>query len=137
MARLLGPEDHLLLGTDLVKDPRVLQAAYDDAQGVTAEFNRNVLLVMNRELDAEFDPEDFEHVALFDERHEWIEMRLRARRAHTRVRALDMSVHFHEGEELRTEISAKFTRERLRGRPRCRRARADPLAHRSATGCSR
>ena len=66
IARLLGPADHLLMGTDLVKDPRVLEAAYDDAQGVTAEFNRNVLRVLNRELQADFDPEDFEHVALFD-----------------------------------------------------------------------
>ena len=59
----------------------MLEAAYDDAEGVTAEFNRNVLLVLNRELDADFDPNDFEHVALFDREHEWIEMRLRARRA--------------------------------------------------------
>jgi len=116
IGRLLGPEDHLLLGADLVKDPRVLQAAYDDSRGVTAEFNRNVLRVVNRELQAEFDPEDFEHVALFDEHHEWIEMRLRARRELTaRVSALDMCVHFDAGEELRTEISAKFTRERLQG----------------------
>jgi L-histidine N-alpha-methyltransferase len=112
--RLLGAEDHLLMGTDLVKDPRVLEAAYDDAQGVTAEFNRNVLRVLNRELDAGFDPEDFEHVALFDRDHEWVEMRLRARRAHTTlVRALDLPVRFEAGEEMRTEISAKFTPERL------------------------
>jgi L-histidine N-alpha-methyltransferase len=111
---LLGPEDHLLLGTDLVKDRHALEAAYDDAQGVTAEFNRNVLEVLNRELGAEFDPEDFDHVALFDSEHEWIEMRLRARREHTTlVRDLDLPVHFHAGEELRTEISAKFTPERL------------------------
>jgi L-histidine N-alpha-methyltransferase len=111
---LLETDDYLLMGTDLVKDPRVLEAAYDDAQGVTAEFNRNVLEVLNRELDACFDPHDFEHVALFDREHEWIEMRLRARRAHTTlVRALDLPVHFEEGEEMRTEISAKFTRERL------------------------
>jgi len=116
IARLLGPEDFLLMGTDLVKDPGVLEAAYDDAQGVTAEFNRNVLHVLNRELDADFDPEGFEHVALFDERHEWIEMRLRARRAQTAtVRALDMTVDFDAGEELRTEISAKFTLERATG----------------------
>ena len=116
IARLLGPEDHLLMGTDLVKDPRVLEAAYDDAQGVTAEFNRNVLRVLNRELDADFDPEDFDHVALFDREHEWIEMRLRARREHTTlVRALDLPVHFDAGEEMRTEISAKFTPERLEG----------------------
>jgi L-histidine N-alpha-methyltransferase len=116
IARLLGPEDHLLMGTDLVKDPEVLEAAYDDAQGVTADFNRNVLRVLNRELEADFDPEDFDHVALFDPQHEWIEMRLRARREHTTlVRALDLPVHFHAGEELRTEISAKFTPERLEG----------------------
>jgi L-histidine Nalpha-methyltransferase len=114
IGRLLGPDDHLLMGTDLVKDPEVLEAAYDDAQGVTAEFNRNVLRVLNRELDAGFDPEDFEHVARFDREHEWIEMRLRARRAHTTlVRALDLPVRFYEGEEMRTEISAKFTPERL------------------------
>jgi len=116
IARLLGPGDHLLMGTDLVKDPQVLEAAYDDAQGVTAEFNRNVLRVLNRELRADFDPEDFDHVALFDRDNEWIEMRLRARREHTTlVKDLDLSVHFDAGEELRTEISAKFTPERLGG----------------------
>jgi L-histidine N-alpha-methyltransferase len=116
IAGLLGPEDHLLMGTDLVKDPDVLEAAYDDAQGVTAEFNRNLLHVLNRELDADFQPHDFDHVALFDDRHEWIEMRLRARRTHTvTVRALELDVHFDAGEELRTEISAKFTPARLRG----------------------
>ncbi len=116
IARLLGPSDHLLMGTDLVKDTGVLQAAYDDSEGVTAEFNRNVLRVLNRELGADFDPDDFEHVALFDEQHEWIEMRLRARREHTAcVRALELPVHFDAGEELRTEISAKFTRERVEG----------------------
>jgi L-histidine N-alpha-methyltransferase len=114
IARLLGPEDYLLMGTDLVKDPDVLEAAYDDAQGVTAEFNRNVLRVLNRELQADFDPDDFEHVAVFDRENEWIEMRLRARREHTTlVRDLDLSVHFDAGEELRTEISAKFTPARL------------------------
>ena len=114
IAGLLGPSDHLLMGTDLVKDPLVLEAAYDDAQGVTAEFNRNVLRVLNRELRADFDPEDFDHVALFDTQNEWIEMRLRARREHTTlVRDLDLPVHFDLGEELRTEISAKFTPERL------------------------
>ncbi len=113
---LLGPEDHLLMGTDLVKDPDVLEAAYDDAEGVTAEFNRNVLRVLNRELDADFDPEDFDHIALFDSQHEWIEMRLRSRREHTTlVRALNLPVHFNAGEEVRTEISAKFTPERLSG----------------------
>jgi L-histidine N-alpha-methyltransferase len=114
IAALLGPEDHLLMGTDLVKDPDVLEAAYDDRQGVTAEFNRNLLHVLNRELDADFDPADFEHVARFDAGNEWIEMRLRARREHTvNVRALELPVHFDAGEEMRTEISAKFTRERI------------------------
>ncbi|MCW3029486.1 MAG: egtD [Solirubrobacterales bacterium] len=114
IGRLLGPEDHLLMGTDLVKDPEVLEAAYDDAQGVTAEFNRNVLRVLNRELQADFDPDDFDHVALFDRENEWIEMRLRAKREHTTlVRDLDLPVHFDAGEELRTEISAKFTPMRL------------------------
>ena len=114
IARLLGPEDHLLMGTDLVKDPQVLTQAYDDAQGVTAEFNRNLLRVLNRELQADFDPEDFEHVALFNREHEWIEMRLRARREHTTtVQDLGLSVHFEQGEEMRTEISAKFTRHRV------------------------
>ncbi|HEY2768641.1 MAG TPA: L-histidine N(alpha)-methyltransferase [Solirubrobacteraceae bacterium] len=116
IGELLGPGDHLLMGTDLVKDTSVLEAAYDDPEGVTAEFNRNVLHVLNRELDADFDPADFEHVALFDDRHEWIEMRLRARRDHTvTVRALELPVHFDQGEEMRTEISAKFTPERLEG----------------------
>jgi L-histidine N-alpha-methyltransferase len=116
ISRLLGPEDHLLIGTDLVKDPRVLQAAYDDTQGVTAEFNRNVLRVLNRELDADFEPDDFDHVALFDAEHEWIEMRLRAKHEHTTVvRGLDLPVHFDAGEEIRTEISAKFTTERIEG----------------------
>jgi L-histidine N-alpha-methyltransferase len=116
IARLLGPQDHLLMGTDLVKDPQVLEAAYDDSQGVTAEFNRNVLRVLNRELNADFDPDDFDHVALFDREHEWIEMRLRSKREHTtHVRDLDMAVHFDAGEEMRTEISAKFTAVRIEG----------------------
>lgn len=113
IAGLLRPQDHLLMGTDLVKDPGVLEAAYDDSAGVTAEFNRNLLHVLNRELDADFDPAAFDHVARFDARHEWIEMRLRSQREQTvSVRALELSVHFGEGEEMRTEISAKFTRRR-------------------------
>jgi L-histidine Nalpha-methyltransferase len=113
-AALLGPDDHFLLGTDLVKDPAIIEAAYDDAQGITAEFNRNVLHVMNRELEANFDPDAFDHVAFFDRRREWVEMRLRAQRPMTvRVADLDLQLEFAAGEELRTEISAKFTRERL------------------------
>ncbi|MCW3004406.1 MAG: egtD [Conexibacter sp.] len=114
LAGLLGDDGFLLLGTDLVKDVPTLEAAYDDAAGVTAAFNRNVLHVINRELDADFVPDAFDHVAFFDRDHEWIEMRLRAQRPHrVHVRALDLRVTFAPGEELRTEISAKFTRERL------------------------
>jgi L-histidine N-alpha-methyltransferase len=111
---LLGPEDHLLVGTDLVKDQAILEAAYDDSAGVTAEFNRNILYVLNRELGADFDPAAFEHVARFDTDEEWIEMRLRAREAQqVTLEALDLTVGFEAGEDIRTEISAKFTRERF------------------------
>ena len=111
---LLGHRGALLLGVDLVKDPARIEAAYNDSAGVTAEFNRNVLHVLNRELDADFPTELFEHVAFFDAEHEWIEMRLRARRAcRVRIGALDLDVAFARGEELRTEISAKFTRARV------------------------
>jgi L-histidine Nalpha-methyltransferase len=114
LAARLDDDSYLLLGTDLVKDPAVLEAAYDDSQGVTAEFNLNMLRVLNRELDADFDLDNFEHVAFYDEAREWIEMRLRARRAHSvRVAAIDLDLEFDRGEELRTEISAKFTRERV------------------------
>jgi L-histidine Nalpha-methyltransferase len=108
----LRPGDTFLLGTDLVKDPARLERAYDDAAGVTAEFNRNVLRVINRELGADFAVEEFEHVAVWDEADEWIEMRLRSGRDQVvTLRALDLSVPFAAGEEMRTEISAKFRRE--------------------------
>jgi L-histidine Nalpha-methyltransferase len=109
VADVLEPGEWLLLGTDLVKDERTLVAAYDDAQGVTAEFNRNVLHVINRELSADFDVRAFEHIAVWNADKEWIEMRLRAERdMHVGVDALQMSVDFASGEEMRTEISAKF-----------------------------
>ncbi|MEU9274109.1 L-histidine N(alpha)-methyltransferase [Streptomyces sp. NPDC048342] len=109
---LLTPGDALLLGTDLVKDEGVLVRAYDDAAGVTAEFNKNVLAVVDRELGADFDPGAFDHVALWDAENEWIEMRLRSRVAQTvKVPALDLAVDFAVGEELRTEVSAKFRRD--------------------------
>ncbi|MGW0858327.1 L-histidine N(alpha)-methyltransferase [Streptomyces sp. NPDC002690] len=112
---ILSPGDALLLGTDLVKEPQTLVAAYDDAAGVTAAFNKNVLEVVNRELDADFDPDAFDHVARWDADAEWIEMRLRARSALTvKIHELDLVVSFEEGEELRTEVSAKFRRERVR-----------------------
>jgi len=114
VAAMLDRDDFFLLGTDLVKDPARLVAAYDDAQGVTAEFNKNVLRVMNRELGADFDIDAFEHVAVFDADNEWIEMRLRSEREQrVRVRALELDVLFAAGEEMRTEVSAKFTRARV------------------------
>jgi L-histidine Nalpha-methyltransferase len=112
LAETLQPGDSLLLGTDLVKDVDRLVAAYDDPRGITAEFNRNVLHVVNRELDADFDPDGFAHVAIFDTGEEWIEMRLRSERAQSvTIRRLDLAVSFDAGEEMRTEISAKFRRE--------------------------
>ncbi|MDJ0462436.1 L-histidine N(alpha)-methyltransferase [Streptomyces sp. H27-C3] len=113
---LLSPGDALLMGTDLVKDEATLVAAYDDEQGVTAAFNKNVLSVIDRELGADFDPADFDHVAVWDSENEWVEMRLRARRALTaKIPELDIAVSFEAGEEIRTEISAKFRREGVRG----------------------
>ncbi|MFI6080160.1 L-histidine N(alpha)-methyltransferase [Streptomyces sp. NPDC051217] len=112
---MLVPGDALLLGTDLVKDESVLVKAYDDASGVTAAFNKNVLAVVDRELGADFDPADFDHVALWDSDQRWIEMRLRARRALTvKIPELDLVVAFEAGEEMRTEVSAKFTEDGVR-----------------------
>jgi len=109
LSATLQPGDALLLGTDLVKDPARLQAAYDDSASVTADFNRNVLRVVNRELAGDLDVDAFDHVAVWNARDEWIEMRLRSTRAQqARLAALDLVVDFAEGEELRTEISAKF-----------------------------
>jgi L-histidine N-alpha-methyltransferase len=103
--------DALLLGTDLVKDPAVLLAAYDDAAGVTAAFNKNVLAVLNTELGADFDPDAFDHMAVWDPQAEWIEMRLRSAEEQTvRLPAIDLTVQFAAGEQLRTEVSAKFRR---------------------------
>ncbi|MEU1803700.1 L-histidine N(alpha)-methyltransferase [Streptomyces sp. NPDC019937] len=115
VSALLAPGDALLLGTDLVKDEATLVAAYDDAQGVTAEFNKNVLRVLDRELGAELDPADFDHVAVWDAEREWIEMRLRARKdLAVKIPALDLAVSFAAGEEVRTEVSAKFREEKVR-----------------------
>lgn len=108
---LLGPGGKLLLGTDLVKDPAVLEAAYNDGEGLTAEFNRNLLAVINRALGGDFDLEAFDHVAFYDPEAAWIEMRLRSRRdQRVRIEAAGLEVCFSQGEEMRTEISAKFTR---------------------------
>ncbi|MEU0673509.1 L-histidine N(alpha)-methyltransferase [Streptomyces sp. NPDC006172] len=112
---LLAPGDALLLGTDLVKDEEVLVRAYDDAAGVTAAFDKNVLSVVNRELGADFDPDAFAHVALWDAENEWIEMRLRSLAEQTvKIHALDLAVDFAAGEELRTEVSAKFREDGVR-----------------------
>ena len=107
----LDDGDVFLLGTDLVKSSERLVAAYDDGAGVTAAFNKNLLAVLNRDLGADFDVDEFDHVAVWDAEHEWIEMRLRSRQDQlVRVAALDMDVPFARGEEMRTEISAKFRR---------------------------
>ena len=106
----------LLLGTDLVKSPDVLVPAYDDAAGVTADFNRNVLAVLNRELGADFDLANYEHVALWDAENEWIEMRLRATAAaEVTLSELALDISLQTGEEIRTEISAKFRPEGIEG----------------------
>ncbi len=114
LASLMGPDDRLLLGTDLVKDTGRLEAAYDDAAGVTAEFNKNVLAVLNRELGADFDLDAFEHVARYDAEEARMDIRLRSLAGQTvRLDVLDLLVKFDDGEEMRTEISSKFTYEKL------------------------
>ncbi len=111
---LLGSADTLLLGTDLVKDTARLEAAYNDAAGVTARFNKNVLSVLNRELGADFDLDRFEHFAFYDAERERIDIRLRSLADQSvSVRDLGMEVPFRAGEEMRTELSCKFTRESL------------------------
>jgi L-histidine N-alpha-methyltransferase len=116
LREVMGPADRLVIGTDLVKDRRVLEAAYNDSAGVTADFNRNILRVINSGLSADFDPEAFEHVAFFDEANSWIEMRLRANGAQAvRIDGAGLELTFADGEEIRTEISAKFTRDAVAG----------------------
>jgi L-histidine N-alpha-methyltransferase len=108
----LRPGDAFLLGTDLVKDQATLVAAYDDTAGVTAAFNKNVLAVLNAALGADFDLDAFEHVAYWNARDEWIEMRLRSTASQqVRLPGIGLTAHFGDGEEMRTEISAKFRRE--------------------------
>jgi L-histidine N-alpha-methyltransferase len=115
VTEMLRPGDAFLLGTDLVKDPAVLVAAYDDAAGVTAAFNKNVLAVLNAELGADFDLDAFDHVAVWDAEREWIEMRLRSASGQSvRVDGLDLTIEFAAGEEMRTEVSAKFRAEGVR-----------------------
>ena len=114
LAAALAPGDMLLLGVDLVKSPDRILAAYNDPGGVTAAFSRNILCILNNRLDADFEPEAFDHVPRWDAANEWVDIRLRARTAQTvRSAALELRVEFAEGEEMHTEISAKFRRDRL------------------------
>ena len=112
---VMGLDDAFLLGTDLVKDAGRLHRAYDDAAGVTAAFNRNVLNVVNRELGADFEASWFEHVALWNAEREWIEMHLLSLRDQVvTIADLDLEVRFARGELMRTEISAKFRPDGIR-----------------------
>jgi len=114
LAGMAEPGDWVLVGTDLVKARPVVEAAYNDEAGVTAEFNLNVLRVLNRELDANFDPDCFEHVAFFDDATQWIDMRLHATEDQAvEIPGAAVSANIAAGEEIRTEISAKFTPERI------------------------
>jgi L-histidine Nalpha-methyltransferase len=117
VAAVLEPEDGFLVGVDLVKDEGRLHAAYNDSAGVTAEFNRNILRVLNDRLGADFDPWDFDHRAFYDPNRQWVEMRLRARRALTaRVPAAGVTLELQAGDEIRTELSCKYTRETFAAR---------------------
>ncbi len=114
LAATMPPGDAFLVGVDLVKDKVRLEAAYNDPEGVTAEFNRNILAVVNRRFDANFVPDHFRHRAFYDSVNDWIEMRLTADRAMVvHLGALSMDLSFAEGSEIRTEISCKFTRQSL------------------------
>ncbi|MGZ8676095.1 MAG: L-histidine N(alpha)-methyltransferase [Solirubrobacterales bacterium] len=116
IANLLDPDDRFLLGTDLVKDRETLEAAYDDSQGVTAAFNKNVLAVLNDTLGANFDLGAFEHVARWDADNLWMDIRLRSLKHQViDIESLDLQVAFGAGEEMRTEISTKFMRPGLEG----------------------
>jgi L-histidine N-alpha-methyltransferase len=116
VASTLHDGDTFLLGVDLVKSPERLVAAYDDASGVTREFNLNVLRVLNRELDGDFDVSAFEHVARWNAEEEWMEMFVRSLREQTvRLEALELEIAVDAGELIRTEISSKFHQARLTG----------------------
>ena len=114
IAEALGPDDRFLLGVDLLKDAAILEAAYNDSQGLTAEFNRNALRVLNAQLDGDFRVEAFDHRAFFDPERSWVEMRLRARgEQRVRLRGAGLEVRFADAEEVRTEVSTKFTLEQV------------------------
>ena len=108
----LAEGDWFLLGVDLVKPVEILEAAYNDASGVTARFNKNILRVVNRELGGDFDPDEFEHLAFFNAKESQIEMHLVARNeVQVRLEALDLDLWIEPGERIHTEVSRKFTRE--------------------------
>lgn len=112
VAAMLNPGDRFLLGLDMVKPAEILEAAYNDSRNVTADFNKNMLLVVNRELGAGFNPTDFDHVAFYDEGRERVEMHLRARRdMSVEVKDLGIAVDLKKGETIRTEICRKFRRD--------------------------
>jgi L-histidine N-alpha-methyltransferase len=116
-ASVLEPGDGFLVGVDLVKDAARLHAAYNDSAGVTAQFNRNILRVLNDRLGADFDPSDFEHRAFYDAERQWIEMRLVARRTvRAHVARADVTLVLAAGDEIRTELSCKYTRESFAAR---------------------
>ncbi|MBS1272468.1 MAG: Histidine N-alpha-methyltransferase [Candidatus Marinimicrobia bacterium] len=107
--------DLFLLGTDLVKDVEVLEAAYNDSRGITAQFNKNILRVINRELDGDFSPDTFRHHAFYNPEERQIEIHLVSKiNQHCRVEAINLTVEFEKGESIRTEISCKYTRPRVR-----------------------
>jgi L-histidine N-alpha-methyltransferase len=111
LARQLSPGDAFLVGLDLVKDERRLHAAYNDSAGITAEFNRNILRVVNAALGADFEPDAYDHVAFYDRDRAWIEMRLRARHdQRVRVPGAGLELTLRRGQEIRTELSCKYTR---------------------------
>jgi L-histidine N-alpha-methyltransferase len=117
LARQLAPGDSFLLGLDLVKDAERLHAAYNDSAGVTAEFNRNILRVVNEHLCANFEPEAFEHVAFYDPENAWIEIRLRATRdMRVSIPGAELQLDYRRGDEIRTELSCKYTRRSFVGR---------------------
>lgn len=114
VASTMKSGDTFLLGTDLVKSSSRLQAAYNDSQGVTADFNLNILNVINQQLDANFELDQFEHVAVWDAKNSWVEMRLRSlRQQQVFIGELERDIMFEEGEEMRTEISTKFRPEQV------------------------
>lgn len=114
VADIMNEEDRFLFGIDMLKPIEILHSAYNDSRGITSEFNRNILNVINRELNANFKPLDFEHVAFFNEDKEQVEMHLRAsRKMVVEISNLNLIVQFEEGETINTEICRKFSRQSI------------------------